>query len=1031
MATTVCIIQPEIITNKRKMGFTFYLLLVLSLCQLSGAISPNCTSNPLPSASYLDGYCGFYYFANFGKSAPNSAGQIVATPSSHLLAGLIRPRGIDVTPNGDLLVVDTDGGNIWVVWEEADGTVNSSVIATESTLNHACRYHKGYVFASSSTTVFRWNYNNRSALTNKVTVVQNMPPNGAHNTRTLEFDGNNNIFINIGSVNNTDSYIDPQRAKIVYTSLDQTFPIDYSSTKTVAYGTRNSCGLRFDSTGTLWGAENSLELDKTTLSASDYFNNPADRINRYTPDVVGRFMGYPFCFAEGWTIDGSDALTNDTGNVLGAGTMWQVPGAPAQYSTQWCRNTSNVSPPAFPVRGHEAPLDLIFNDGDSFPGISQTYFTSNHGANNRSIVVYARNSDGSANSSTSSMRRLAYSTSQWEVCPVAMVIAPCKAYGLCIFFTDDGNSNSNPGIMAVAYSAGSPQVSNPSYPSNSPSAKTSSTVNSATSASTSTGSSSTAAGTSTPSTSNGGSTMSSAWNVTPLLALTVFSLHADLDIPITRYLPKLKSALFADGPAVFGASFAGLTNSLLSATVCDGQIGYESTCNTYQVILYSVVNQTVVPPQTINITVTQTELHLTQHDLLQLLTLSVPDTQFSSGLQTGFTGGRTVNPNNTLVVTGEAHIQTFSFDMQPFGFAFTFAYQNVKYDTMPLICSSESAVVLVDRIQNRRISLLGERRYINTLRGRSCYFYFYINNVGTQSATVISRQTPPTLSVSTTGNYSATCQKYGNSYDNFALVKLVGPDATSLGGYIHGTIIPSQAASFDAAYSCGNSTSISLSIRVNGPYQPVSFNSSSNMNLPIGFYQVSLAENVIDHIYQSTATVGTERMVRQASHASSDHISSKAATFNYFGSVSNLVLDGTFLFIVPSTDVKPECRTITTASSTSVLSQRSAFVVQSPQEYCIRSDGIPSNSSNSVTLNSYNSNTLFYEDENTTLFTFTCSSDIFYVEFTGVTFMTVNFTLVPISGQGYHYDVDGLLILQYPPLTAPVNILSVQVDGYI
>ncbi|PRP86126.1 hypothetical protein PROFUN_03113 [Planoprotostelium fungivorum] len=493
-------------------------------------------------------------------------------------------------------------------------------------------------------------------------------------------------------------------------------------------------------------------------------------------------------------------------------------------------------------------------------------------------------------------------------------------------------------------------------------------------------------------------------------------------IPTTGYFSPIYKA---DSPALFGYTHLS-SESLTSLSICDGQSGYERTCSTFQVVLYSSVSQSLVTSELTNITVTQTDIvqitlgqtytnvnktyYTFSADVPYLYTLSTPNLISFSRQSLGFSGSLTAEANVTLNTSGSVYPlfastypQTFSVEQKfsgIFSSTTSFVYQNVTYNTSPNICTLQPAVVLLDGTQR------GSHFRLVFTKGCGSFF---ARNTDPQTATIISLQTPPTLNVSTTGDYNVTCQPYGNSSDNYALVKLVNNEVTSEGGFINGQQVSSQAASFDAAYNCGNNTSIALSIQVNGPYQPVSLNSTLPVddNLPLGFYQVDLAAGTIGD-YQG----GSPADVLELPGCY------PATSFNYFGYISG-----------SSVDV---CNTVTGNSTFDVPAINSAFVIQPPRGYCIRSDGIPSNSSAYVSLYSSSSSTLFYEDENTTLFTLTCSNDTFYVHLEILRPMTVNFTLVPTSGQGVYgqnYNVDGLLILQYPPLTASVGIFSVNVTG--
>ncbi|PRP86136.1 hypothetical protein PROFUN_03123 [Planoprotostelium fungivorum] len=480
-------------------------------------------------------------------------------------------------------------------------------------------------------------------------------------------------------------------------------------------------------------------------------------------------------------------------------------------------------------------------------------------------------------------------------------------------------------------------------------------------------------------------------------------------VPTTGFFSPLYKA---DPPAVFKYTLNGLFGISFDAAFCDGKPAYYSaaTCSTYQVVLGTWFDEPVTFFSPASLVVVQTDIvHIT---LGQNYTSENPTSyQFSSDVpylytftQEGFGFDRVdfsdkfyAPANATLLTTGLAYplyATTYptTFEVQEAGS--TFVYQGVTYPTNDVICTSQDAVVLVDQ---------APFTIFDFLPARTCKNFAYYNSAYT--ATVISTQTPATLSVSASGMYDVTCQTYGNSTSNYVLVKLVNTDATSKGGIINGNTISSRPGTFDAVFNCGADTSFPLNIKVNGPYnEVVSFTSEGHLfGYPQDFYKVNVqagiisdpsADNPLKDYGGQTCSTGTP--------------------FNYFGTI-------------PIAEFSL-CYTVNGSTVIDVPDRNSAFIIQPPEGYCIRSDGIPSNSSNYVSLLSDTSSSFFYEDENTPLYTITCSTDTLYVHLNDAQPMTVNFTLVPIAGQGVYgqtYDIDGLLILQYPPLTAPAGVLSI------
>eukprot|EP01117_Protostelium_nocturnum_P016961 TRINITY_DN680_c0_g1_i1.p1 TRINITY_DN680_c0_g1~~TRINITY_DN680_c0_g1_i1.p1 ORF type:complete len:424 (+),score=128.38 TRINITY_DN680_c0_g1_i1:257-1528(+) len=399
--------------------FIVAVLIAVAFAQL-----PDCDNSPIPNAKYFPGFCGF----NVDTSRLN------------------RTRQIELSPNGDLIVVEVNTGTIWAYFETEGGFQRFALFSDLSLkLNHAVRWFGNYLWASSMTTVYRWPYNGKTRVVlGAPQVVINGMPSGGHFSRGLEFDDKQRIYVNIGGGSNIDT--NTSRAYVVrakYSGGGVTLPLDYSNRAQVevfANGTRN-INMRFNPfTGDLWGVDNGPSF----LPGGNFFNdnNPADEVHIFSEANKGKFYGFPYCWSEGYLEDGSPSILNGS---TGAGSQH------AQFASPddaWCRNPKNVIRPAFPLRSHEAPLDIIFTE---IPVIGKFFLTTSHGVGNRSISVFPLEKDGSPRQDLVAPKRLIYGDQGiWAVTPVSMVIAPCRVYHTCLFFTDD---SVNGGIRAVAYTA--------------------------------------------------------------------------------------------------------------------------------------------------------------------------------------------------------------------------------------------------------------------------------------------------------------------------------------------------------------------------------------------------------------------------------------------------------------------------------------------------------------------------------------------------------------------------------------------------
>src|ERR1044071_47482 len=103
-----------------------------------------------------------------GSSSPSRPGDTadawVSDPGDHVTvfaANLGQARQMAVAPNGDLFI---NNGDVTVVFDDdhsgASGDAERATFATAPGLNHglALSPDGGYVYASSSTAVYRWRY---------------------------------------------------------------------------------------------------------------------------------------------------------------------------------------------------------------------------------------------------------------------------------------------------------------------------------------------------------------------------------------------------------------------------------------------------------------------------------------------------------------------------------------------------------------------------------------------------------------------------------------------------------------------------------------------------------------------------------------------------------------------------------------------------------------------------------------------------------------------------------------------------------
>lgn len=305
----------------------------------------------------------------------------------HLCLELYAPsmtsaRQMAFAPNGDLFVM-TSVGVLSLFDSDKDGFIGpteSSPFGAPVSLSHGVAFSADYkyLYESTATTVSRWAYTTGDHVAKGPleTVIKNMPA-GGHTSRTLVFDAQGRLYVNVGSNSDLDTPPADQqiRGMVRRFTIPSVIPpggIDYFDGEIYAWGMRNEVGLAFDAQGRMWGVENGCDALGDPQFGDITKDNPAEEINQL--DAKGsRYFGFPVCYTE-YLIDGG----------LGAGTQWATETIdPAQIKTDsWCRDKTNNNSPAGAMQGHWAPLGISGYAGTSLPWKGDLFVTS-HGSSTR------------------------------------------------------------------------------------------------------------------------------------------------------------------------------------------------------------------------------------------------------------------------------------------------------------------------------------------------------------------------------------------------------------------------------------------------------------------------------------------------------------------------------------------------------------------------------------------------------------------------------------------------------------------------
>jgi len=383
--------------------------------------APFACDNPIPQSSLPQDFC-----------------------ATEWIGGLDFPRQLVHADNGDVLVLEGGKNQVTVIWEDG-GVVNSNTLAVAPGINHGVAISNQYLYATSSSSVYRWRYipGQREPLGNYEVVIHSIPT-GGHFSRTPTFDAQGMLYVVIGSAGNVDQ--NTARSVIRQFNVNNVPTGGYAWNTGVIYvdGLRNTVGLAWDSEGRLWGVDNGIDnLNRANIGGDIHQNNPCEEVNLLT---ARRFYGYPYCWSEyDLPVYG-----------LGEGTQWAHPNFmnDGTHTDAWCRNTNNVVPPAWNMPAHTAPLDIKFYYGDSFPSkYKGGAFVALHGSWNRQPpagyrVLYLPFTNGLP---TAEEIFFAYAGSgeRWpsDIRPTSISFGPCGTQD-CLYLTSDSSGQ----IIRISYS---------------------------------------------------------------------------------------------------------------------------------------------------------------------------------------------------------------------------------------------------------------------------------------------------------------------------------------------------------------------------------------------------------------------------------------------------------------------------------------------------------------------------------------------------------------------------------------------------
>lgn len=299
------------------------------------------------------------------KRASRPAGAMPRAPSGfsvrEFAVGLEKPRIVQVAPNGDVFVVESNAGRVQVLRDaDGDGKAESRALYAEGLKRPfgLAFYPTGaeaptHVYVANTDSVVRFPYQNGDtrARGQAEVLINNLPSGheavggGGHWTRDLAFSPDNRrLFVSVGSRSNvSDDESERRRAVIL------AFTPDGKNETLYASGIRNPVGLAVDpATGALWTSVNERDELGDNL-VPDYVTRVQE----------GGFYGWPWYY-------------------LGDHQDPRHPGKRPDLK-------GKAIVPDVLLQSHSASLGLCFYTGKQYPPEYRGHvFAAEHGSWNRS-----------------------------------------------------------------------------------------------------------------------------------------------------------------------------------------------------------------------------------------------------------------------------------------------------------------------------------------------------------------------------------------------------------------------------------------------------------------------------------------------------------------------------------------------------------------------------------------------------------------------------------------------------------------------
>ena len=294
-------------------------IIVSSLVVLLAVVSSGCAAGNQHGK-------GHKAAAGAGPSTAPVVKGLTLPPNFHIevyARGLTDPRSMTVAPNGDLIVSETDAGDVVAIPHPMASPV---VVASKLTLPHGLAMRGSTLYIATWTGIERVVYPGGRIWVE----VAGFPQNDDHFRRALAAGPDGNLYVGIGASCNVCDDEEP------LATIQQ--ELTGGALRTYATGVRNAGGLAFDPQGHLWATIDQRDNIGPTQKVTD--DLPPDELDLV---AAGDNFGWPSCYPD------PKARKRDPN---------------PEYAGADC---SRFTPATMNMRPHSTPLGIVFYSKAMFP----------------------------------------------------------------------------------------------------------------------------------------------------------------------------------------------------------------------------------------------------------------------------------------------------------------------------------------------------------------------------------------------------------------------------------------------------------------------------------------------------------------------------------------------------------------------------------------------------------------------------------------------------------------------------------------